>query len=218
MKLTYLGHAAFELALGDGRRIVFDPYEAGSYDGALAYGAIEGAYDIAVVSHDHADHRSEAVVGAATTVVDAAGEREIDGVRVVSWATWHDETEGSERGSNLVSVVEAEGLRIAHLGDLGHMIDPAEMPGLAGVDVLLVPVGGYFTIDAKAASEIARAIGPRIVVPMHFKTPKVDFPIAPAEPFVELAGGATRPGGSELELDPGALPEETETILLEPAL
>ena len=218
MRLTYLGHAAFELALGDGRRIVFDPYEPGAYDGALAFLPIEGRYDIAVISHDHADHRSAAVVEAAGAVVDAAGEVEIDGVRIVSHATWHDESSGGERGANLVSIVEAEGLRIAHLGDLGHPLDLDGMPALRGVDVMLVPVGGHFTIDARAALDIVQAAKPRIVVPMHFKTEKVGFPIAPPDVFADLVGNVERPGTSAIDIDPGALPAETRTILLEPAM
>jgi L-ascorbate metabolism protein UlaG (beta-lactamase superfamily) len=218
MKLRYLGHAAFELELSGGRKIVFDPYESGAYDGALGYGPIKGPYDIAVVSHGHPDHRFEGVTSQAKAVVDGAGEREVGGVRITTIPTYHDETEGSERGTNLISIIEAEGVRIAHLGDLGHPLTRADAPGLEGIDVMLVPVGGHFTIDAEAAKAIVEEFSPRIVVPMHYKTGKCGFPIAPVDSFTMLMGDFEEAGGSELEITAGALPTGSKVIVLDPAL
>ena len=218
MKLRYLGHSAFELELADGRRIVFDPYESGSYDGALGYGPIAGPHDIAVVSHDHPDHRFEGITSQAAAVVDGAGETDIEGVRITTIPTFHDESEGSERGANLISIIEAEGLRIAHLGDLGHAITKADAPALEGVDVMIVPVGGYFTIDAATAKAIADEFSPKIVVPMHYKTGKCGFPIAPVDDFTMLMGEFEDSMGSELELTAGSLPAGQKVIVLDPAL
>jgi L-ascorbate metabolism protein UlaG (beta-lactamase superfamily) len=218
MKLRYLGHAAFELELADGRRLVFDPYESGAYDGALGYGPIEGPHDIAVVSHDHPDHRFEGVTSKASTVWDSAGEADLDGVTVTSVPTFHDETEGSERGTNLISIVEAEGVRVAHLGDLGHAIRKEDAPALVGVDVMIVPVGGFFTIDAAAAKTIVDEFSPKIVIPMHYKTGKCGFPIAPVDEFTMLMGEFTEAGGSELELTASAIPAATKVMVLDPAL
>jgi L-ascorbate metabolism protein UlaG (beta-lactamase superfamily) len=218
MRLRYLGHAAFELELADGRRVVFDPYESGSYDGALAYGPIEGAYDIAVVSHDHPDHRFEGVVSRAGVVWAEAGETDIDGIKITSIRTFHDETEGSERGSNLISIVEADGLRVAHLGDLGHAISKADVPVLDGVDVMILPVGGYFTIDSAAAKAIVDEFQPKITIPMHYKTERCGFPIAPVDDFTSLMGEFDDGGGSELDLGTGSLPAEAKVIVLDPAL
>jgi L-ascorbate metabolism protein UlaG (beta-lactamase superfamily) len=218
MKLRYLGHAAFELELIDGRRIVFDPYESGSYDGALAYGPIAGPHDIAVVSHDHPDHRFEDIVSQAGTVWDGAGETDIDGIRITSIRTFHDETKGSERGTNLISIVEADGVRVAHLGDLGHAITLADAPALDGVDVMIVPVGGFFTIDAAAAKAIVDEFSPKIVVPMHYKTGKCGFPIAPVDDFTMMMEEFEAEGGSELQLEAGSLPAEPKVIVLDPAL
>lgn len=218
MKLRYLGHAAFELELTDGRRIVFDPYEAGSYDGALAFGPISGPHDIAVVSHDHPDHRFEGVVSQAAAVWDKAGETDIGGVRITSIPVFHDESEGSERGTNLISIIEADGVRVAHLGDLGHAITKAEAPALEGVDVMIIPVGGYFTIDAAVAKAVVEEFSPKIVVPMHYKSGKCGFPIAPVEDFTMLMGEFKEAGGSELDLTAGSLPAGLNVIVLDPAL
>jgi len=219
MILRYLGHAAFELALADGRRIVFDPYEPGSYDGALGYGPIEAVHDVAVVSHDHADHRFAEVADRAGTVVEKAGAVDLGGgLKITSAASFHDESGGAERGPNLVSVVEAEGLRIAHLGDLGHPVTAADMPVLEGVDVMLVPVGGHFTLDAAGARAVVEEFSPRVVVPMHFKTGKCGFPIAPVDEFTLLMKDYEAPGSSELELDADSLPAGRRVIVLDPAL
>ena len=218
MKLRYLGHAAFELELTDGRKIVFDPYEAGSYDGALAIGPLSWSHDIAVVSHDHPDHRFEGVVSQAAAVWDRAGETEVDGVKIISIKTFHDENEGSERGTNLISIVEADGVRVAHLGDLGHVITKADAPALEGVDVMIIPIGGYFTIDAAVAKAVVEEFSPKIVVPMHYKSDKCGFPIAPVEDFTMLMGEFKEAGSSELDLTAGSLPAGLNVIVLDPAL
>jgi L-ascorbate metabolism protein UlaG (beta-lactamase superfamily) len=218
VKLRYLGHAAFELILDDGRKVLFDPYEPGSYDGAVRFDPIETGQDIVVVSHDHPDHNWEKAREDAGTVIDSAGEHDLEGVKVISYLTYHDETGGSERGANLVSVVEADGLRVAHMGDLGHMIDVGSMPALKGVDLLMLPVGGFFTIDSRMAAEIARVIRPGIVVPMHFKTKKLGFPIASVDGFTKIMDNVEVKGGSELEIDRSALSESIRVVVLEPAM
>ncbi len=218
MRLKYLGHAAFELSLGDGRKIVFDPYEAGSYDGAVMFDPIEGRYDIAVVSHDHPDHASAVVIASADRVVDSAGETEIDGIKVASFPVFHDETKGSERGKTLISIVETEGIRIAHLGDLGHMITMEDLPALGGLDVAMIPVGGHFTIDAEVAAAIVDLFKPKIVIPMHFKTEKLGFPIDAVDGFISLMDNVEVTGGSELEISSETLSGSSKVVVLEPAL
>jgi L-ascorbate metabolism protein UlaG (beta-lactamase superfamily) len=217
MKITFLGHAAFEVALDDGKRVVFDPYESGSFNGALAYGPIEGAYDLAVVSHDHADHCCESVTSKARKVIDGAGEFDFEGIKITTYPTFHDESRGSERGENLISVIEAEGLKLAHLGDLGHPLSDEETAALTGVDVLLIPVGGYFTIDADVASKIVTAVGPKMVIPMHFKTAKVDFPITGVDDFISRMDNVETVGGSEIVLSKEDLPGTQKVVVLDPA-
>ncbi len=218
MKLNYLGHACFELILEDGRKIIFDPYEAGSYDGALAYGPIKGNYDIAVVSHSHADHRCENLISGIKNVVESEGDFLFDGVEIKTFPTFHDESEGSERGNNLISIVKTGRISVAHLGDLGHTISPEEIPELVNIDIMLIPVGGYFTIDAAAAHKIVEDFNPSIVVPMHFKTEKVAFPIESVEKFLALENKVERTDGSEFNITEAILGGEQKTIVLNPAL
>ncbi|MBD3180093.1 MAG: MBL fold metallo-hydrolase [Candidatus Latescibacteria bacterium] len=217
MELKFLGHAAFQLKLDNGKLLVFDPYEAGSYDGALKYSPIQGDFDIAVVSHGHADHYDSDIVSGIENVVESEGSFTFDGITVNTYPCYHDETEGEERGENLISIVEAGGRRIAHLGDLGHQISEDDLPGLKGVDVMMIPVGGYFTIDAATAGRIVDEFKPAVTVPMHFKTGKVEFPINPVSDFTSLRENVIEEGGSVLELNDRLFSGGRKTVLLEPA-
>ena len=215
MKLKYLGHAAFELATAGGARIVFDPYTAGAYE-TLTCDTIRGDFDLAITSHDHADHTCKDALARSKNRVTKAGKAAFGDIAVESFATFHDDAKGAKRGPNLVSIVEAEGFRVAHLGDLGHPITVKEFPKLVGVDVMMIPVGGHFTIDAAEAAAIVKEFAPRIVVPMHYRTPKVDFPIGSVEDFTRLMETVENTGASEIELMPGKLPEKTTVVVLRP--
>jgi len=215
MRIKYIAHACFELELSDGRKVIFDPYEAGAYGGALGYAPITGEYDIVISSHDHADHRSADVISRAKEVVEKEGEFDLSGVKVKTVPTYHDESGGSERGTNRIALVEADGLKVVHLGDLGHRLTDKELSVIKGADVVLVPVGGHFTIDAQAAKDVVEAIGPRLVIPMHYKTPKVDFPIKPVDDFTALFDNVEKAGSSEIEVTSESLPEIMKIVVLE---
>jgi len=216
MKITYLGHAAFELTLQSGMKIVFDPYTSGAF-GTLDHGPIMGEFDAAVVSHSHEDHCCRDVLSRARKIINKSGKVTVGGVTIESLMTYHDETKGSQRGKNLISIVNAEGLRAAHLGDLGHTIAAKDFPMLMWVDVMMIPVGGHFTIDASAAAQIVKALEPRIVIPMHYKTPKVDFPIMPVENFTKLMDNVKSAGASEIVVTKETLPATMKVVVLEAA-
>jgi L-ascorbate metabolism protein UlaG (beta-lactamase superfamily) len=216
MKIKYLGHAAFELALASGARYVFDPYTEGAF-GTLKYAAIEGNYDVAIVSHNHEDHVSRDVLSHSMKIVNTSGKITVGDVTIESLMTYHDGSKGSARGKNLISIVEAEGLRVAHLGDLGHAIAPKDFPMLKWMDVLMIPVGGHFTIDAATAAALAKSFEPKIVIPMHYLTPKADFPITPVENFTKLMDTVEIADGSEIEVTKGTLPKKMKVVVLEPA-
>ena len=216
MKIKYLGHAAFELALENGTKLVFDPYKAGAF-GTLTYEAITGSFDIAIVSHDHDDHTDPAILSRARKAVWKAGKVTIDGIAIESVPTFHDDRKGGARGKNLISIVEAEGLRVAHMGDLGHFVSAKDYPMLAGLDVLMIPVGGHFTIDAATAARIVKELSPKIAIPMHYKTPKADFPITPVEDFTKLMDNVEKRGSSEIDVTKATLPAKPKVVVLEHA-
>ena len=155
MKLTWLGHSCFVLEQ-DGYRIVLDPYFVETYP-ALHVSAHE-----ALCSHAHRDHSCTEAV---TLLHD--GKKSTFTVEAVD--TFHDEKQGTLRGENKMHVLRAGGLTVVHAGDLGHELNEAQLAAVKGCDVLLLPVGGFYTIDAPTAKKIAEAIAPRVIVPMHYR-------------------------------------------------
>lgn len=216
MKLLYLGHACFLLTTSGGLRILIDPYEPGAFGGAIGYGPIPTRADVVLVTHEHADHNAvQAVPGKPRQVIRGAGTWEVDGVRIRGVSTFHDTRQGRERGPNTVFVIEADGLRIAHVGDLGHVLTPQQVQAIGPVDVLLLPVGGVFTVGPKEAWEVVEQLHPRIVVPMHYKTPKVGFPLEPVESFTK---GEERVKQLPSEVTLEELPDQTEIWVLKPSM
>ncbi len=217
MKIKWLGHAAFLFTAADGTKVLTDPYVPGAYDGAVGYGKIQETVDVVTVSHSHPDHSGAGGLPGSPLVISEPGERSVKGIKVFGLATFHDRSQGKERGKNIVFVYEVDGLRLVHLGDLGHIPDRATVQALGQVDVLLVPVGGVFTIDAREAQEVVRLLKPRVVIPMHYKTQRLGFQIAGVDEFLKLCPEVRRIGSSEVEVLPATLPTGTETWVLNPA-
>jgi L-ascorbate metabolism protein UlaG (beta-lactamase superfamily) len=217
MKIRYLGHATFLITAG-AKKIVTDPYEPGGFGGAIGYGPLKEPADFVTVSHDHADHNYVGMVPGRPRVVDRAGQETHGEILFRALATYHDASRGAERGSNIIWVIEAEGITVCHLGDLGHTLTSEQAAALGPIDVLLVPVGGTFTIDAKAATAVVNRLRPNIAIPMHYQAPKTGFSLAPVDAFLEGKTRVRKADGSELEVRADALPEPTEIVVLAPAL
>ncbi len=213
MKVKWLGHASFLITAEDGTRIITDPYTPND---KLRYGEINEAADIVTASHDHFDHGNVAAVkGSPEVVRDTA---EVKGIKFKAIPSYHDKAEGKERGANLIFCFEVDGVRICHLGDLGHPLTEKQVTEMGRVDVLLLPVGGFYTIDATVATRATERLRPRVVIPMHFKTAKCDFPITGVDDFLKGKKDVSQPGGSEIELEADSLPAETRITVLQPAL
>jgi L-ascorbate metabolism protein UlaG (beta-lactamase superfamily) len=218
MKITYYGHAAFKVTTETGVQIIIDPYESGAFDGALSYGKITDQADIVITSHDHADHNYTKDLKGAFTLINKAGDYMIKGVKIKMIPVYHDPSQGKERGNNLISVISADGLTLAHLGDLGHPLESGTVKDMGRVDMLLLPVGGFFTIDAGQADKITNTLKPAITIPMHYKTEKCAFPIANVEDFTKGFKQVKTLKGPELEIKKGDLPKSPEVIVLQHAL
>lgn len=173
MKLTWLGHACFLLE-EDGYRIVTDPYK-----GVPGYPVLSVEAHEVYCSHAHADHN-------ATELVTRLPARKspFTGRKV---RTFHDERKGADRGGNIVHIFSANGLTIAHMGDLGHRLSAERIEEIGPLTAILIPVGGFYTIDAQAARDVCDALRPRCIVPMHYYHPPYGLPnVGKLEPFLKL--------------------------------
>lgn len=166
MDITYLGHSSFKIKTKNAT-VITDPFDPG-YTG-LKYSGVEG--DIVTISHDHKDHNAADKVSGVKKIFDGPGEYEMMGVSMIGYQSFHDAKKGEERGKNTVFVFEADGLKIAHLGDLGHTLSDDLINEMGSVDILMIPVGGVYTIGAKEAVELVGKIDPYFIIPMHYSEP-----------------------------------------------
>ncbi len=212
MKIQWLGHSCFYLTSQAGTRVLCDPF-----DPKIGYPAPAVEADIVTTSHKHSDHNYTQVVKGKFLQIDSPGRHVVDDVEITGFVTFHDEAGGKQRGQNLIFRILMDGICILHCGDLGHPLTPEQVKALGGVDVLLLPVGGYYTIDPAAATKVVQQLSPRMVIPMHYKTDSVDMPIAPVEDFLRTQARVSRMAQSTLEIALQDLPAETTTMVLQHA-
>ena len=158
MELIWHGHACFTVRSGE-YSVVLDPYTPDMVPG---FAPLRLRADQVLCSHGHGDHNY-------TQAVTLTGKKGDGPFTIHTVASWHDDRQGALRGANTIHVLEAEGLRIAHMGDIGCALDAEQAAQLKKLDALMIPVGGFFTIDAAQAAEMARALGARVIIPMHYR-------------------------------------------------
>jgi L-ascorbate metabolism protein UlaG (beta-lactamase superfamily) len=212
MEINYLGHSTFYLKNKE-VKLICDP--AGE---AAGFKQAKLSADIVTISHNqHEDHDDLSMITGDPMIISGPGEYEIKGVSIVGLATWHDEAEGKDRGKNTIYIIDMDDLRIAHLGDLGHQLSDKKLEVLDGVDILLVPVGGVFSLDAQTAWKVVKQISPSIVIPMHFLTREHSSTFAklsPVEDFVKVSGLEAKKE-AKLTVKESELPEEMELVVLD---
>jgi len=215
MIVKWLGHASFTITSKSGVKIITDPYAVG---GGISHSSIKEAADIVVVSHDHGDHNNVSAVQGKPEVVKGSGVKMVRGIQFKGVATHHDNSKGRLRGANTVFCFTVDDIRLCHLGDLGHTLSQSQAEEIAAVDVLFIPVGGVFTIDAVEAGQVCDQLKPKLIIPMHFRTPKCAYPIASVADFLKGKKNVRKLESSEMELELETLPVGSEIALLEPAL
>jgi len=215
MKVKWLGHSCFLITSGDGVRIITDPYAVG---GGINYCPIKETADVVVVSHEHDDHSNISAVQGKPEVVKGDGIKTAKGVQFKGVATYHDAAQGGQRGPNTIFCFTIDDIKLCHLGDLGHVLSPAQVTEIGTVDILLVPVGGFYTINASVASQVCDQLKPKIVIPMHFKTPNCAYPITGVEDFLKGKKNVRRMEDSEVDLERERLPATAEIVLFRPAM
>ncbi len=213
MKIKWLGHATFLITSDTGIKIITDPYTT---EERLSYGEIKESADIVTISHDHHDHNNiTAVKGNPFAVRETT---EIKGIKFKGISAYHDEAQGEKRGNNTIFCFEVDGIKVCHLGDLGHQLSNTQVAEVGEADILLLPVGGFFTIDATTANQVCRQLKPRVIIPMHYKTNKCAFPISSVDEFLQGKKDTKRLDVSEVEFQASGLPANAQIIVLKPAL
>ena len=183
MRITWYGHACFKFDFSQGPYVVTDPF-----DDHVGYPLCREEADVVTVSHAHSDHNYTESLRGNFTKITRPGLFTFDDLIVQGVKSYHDAENGGRRGDNVIYIFESDDVRIAHLGDLGHEPNLKQYAALTNIDVLLIPIGGYYTIDTDTALKIIDHVRPRVVIPMHFKTPLMDFPITDEKRFVEKTG------------------------------
>jgi len=205
------------LTSSKGIRFLTDPYESGSYGGAMGYKKIDQPTDAITISHNHADHNYISREHDKARIFREAGTFAFKGITVRGVGLYHDSSHGSERGSNIAFVYSIDGMSVCHLGDLGHELAKNEAADIGSVDVLMIPVGGTFTVGAEEAGRVLDLLSPRICLPMHYKTKSVGFNLGPLEDFTSGRNNVKKTDGSEVDISKTSLPQNTEIWVLKPA-
>lgn len=203
VKITWLGHSCFKVE-AEGYAVIFDPYEDGYVPGLKP---LREEADQVLCSHEHGDHNARKVI--------AIREGAASPFQVRTISTYHDDRQGALRGANQIHILETGGISIAHAGDLGCELLPEQAQALKGVKVLMVPVGGYYTIDAVQARKLVDTVCPEIVLPMHYRGAGFGFDVlAPLEDYLGLCDDVVAYEGDTLEVTKD-LPRQTAVLKLE---
>ena len=188
------------------------------YGESIPYRPPDYTADVITVSHDHFDHNAVERVKGSPTVIRGEGTHSASGVHFQGIASFHDESGGAKRGTNTIFAFEMEGLKMAHLGDLGEALSDEQMAALAEVEVLFVPVGGHFTIGPDEAAALVKKLpNLKVIIPMHFKTDRLgdNFPIATVDNFARKVQNVKRIGSSEVTVSRESLPAQQEVWILD---
>ncbi|MBI2098617.1 MAG: MBL fold metallo-hydrolase [Candidatus Wildermuthbacteria bacterium] len=217
MQIIWKGQACFSVIAQRNKqeqvKLVIDPFDPSI---GLKMPVLEA--DIVLSTHDHEDHNNVKAVKGTPFVITGPGEYEIKDVSVRGIPSFHDEKEGKERGKNTIYVIEAEGMRLCHLGDLGQgELTEDQVSRIGNVDILLIPVGGVYTIGAKAAAKIVSQIEPRIVIPMHYMLANLRFKLEKVDEFLKEMGVKNAEAQPKLVIKlRDFTSEETKVMVLQP--
>lgn len=211
MDITWYGQAFFKIK-SKTAVIAIDPYDP-EFTGLKLPKDLEA--DIAIKTHDHADHANVRAITGNPVQISGPGEYEVKGVLITGVSVFHDDKEGAERGKNTVYNIEAEGLSVVHLGDLGHPLTEQQIQEIGSCDILLVPVGGVYTINAVSAVQVVSQLEPSIIIPMHFGGIEgLKFPLDGVGAFLKEMGLENIPEVAKLSITKDKLPEEPQVIVL----
>jgi len=215
IKVTWYGQSFIVIESSAGKRVAIDPFDRSFLNYPIPK---DITADILLVTHEHKDHNNVAAIGGNPLIVRSEGgigTHTKDGITIVGTATFHDEHQGKDRGRNTVYTFTIDGVRFCHLGDLGQVLSSEQVKSVGKVDVLFVPVGGYFTLDPSKVDQVISVLSPRIVVPIHYKTSYTpNLPIASVDVFLKGRKSVKQLGSSTFEITKEDLPQKQEIWVL----
>lgn len=188
MIVTWLGHSCFLLESKDGISLLLDPF----HEDEVGYSLPPVQADIALISHDHLDHNNALAAGSNAKVIFGPGKYNCQGLEILGIESYHDAETGRQRGTNTIFCFALDCIRVCHLGDLGHVLSPDQVKAIRPVDLLFLPVGGRYTIDAAGGNEVMRQLYPAVAVPMHYQTRALSFDLDPVDDFLKGKSPAER--------------------------
>jgi L-ascorbate metabolism protein UlaG (beta-lactamase superfamily) len=216
-KITWAGQACFQVSVSNGKdhsaNVVIDPF------GDIGLKTPNFEADILLITHGHEDHNNIKAIKGEPFIVNGPGEYEVKGVFIRGIDSFHDDVSGKERGKNTIYLFEAEDMKFCHMGDIGqNQLTDEQLENIGPVDILMIPVGGSYTIDSSQAQKIIGQIEPKIVIPMHYSLPKLTVKIDGVEQFLKAMGKHAVVAQDKLTIKASALPKEgqTEIMVLQP--
>jgi len=215
MNIQYYGHSCFKLTAkpaGRGQEdvtIFIDPF-----DKAVGLRPPQGQADIVLVTHDHHDHNNVEALKGEPRVIDIPGEYSVKGVNIVGINSYHDNKNGQERGQNTIFIIETEEIRICHLGDLGHDLSEKQLEEIDGVNILMIPIGGKYTIDGKQACDIIKKVEPNIAIPIHYKITGSTVDIDDEKKFCGEMGNCPKERVSKINIKKKDLEEKSMQVII----
>jgi L-ascorbate metabolism protein UlaG (beta-lactamase superfamily) len=211
MDITWYGQSCFRIK-GKNVAVVTDPYNAEM----LGVKKLKVSGDILTVSHQHSDHNEVGVVEGSPFIIEGPGEYEVKGVTIHGMPSFHDGKEGKERGLNTIYTIDIDGVIVCHCGDLGHELSAGQLELLDSVDVLMIPIGGTYTIDAQTAVKVINQVEPKVVIPMHYKfNDSFKLPLSPLSDFLHVYGKKDITPVGKYSTAKDKLPDEQELVILE---
>lgn len=214
MEITHLGHSSFKIRSKQ-VTIVTDPYD--SVMVGLKFPKVEA--DVVTISHGHGDHSFISAINGTPLIIAGPGEYEVKGAKIVGVTSFHDNSGGSVRGKNTVYRMDVDGVSIVHCGDLGHKFDDNQLETVSGANILMIPVGGFYTIDASVACEVVSQVSPDIIIPMHYKVSALSKDLADklaeVDVFLKQMGKEGIGPQPKLTITRDKLPAEPMVVVLE---
>ncbi len=216
MKITWAGQSCFKIVISKGRKkvkIAIDPFTK-----KIGLSPPSFSADILLITHDHNDHNNIKTIKGNPFLIEGPGEYEIQKIFIKGISSFHDKVEGKKKGKNTIYTLRDGGMKVCHLGDLGQkQLTDSQIEKIGGVDILMVPVGGNYTISAKEAQGIISQIEPKIVIPMHYEIPKLKPKLDSLKKFLKAMGQNSVKKKSHFSIKEKNLPtEKMEIIALRP--